>query len=67
MEEDGLEFEALIAGEVGGEVAVFPARAVIDDEGVEFVFFDGDAEGGAVVLEVHFAGEFLDADFVFVA
>ena len=66
VEEDGLEFEALVAGEVGGEVAVLPARAVVDHEGVEFVFFDGDAEGLAVVLGVYFAVHFGDVDFVFI-
>ena len=57
--------EALVARELGGEVAVFPARDVIDEKGVELVFFDGDAEGGVVVLRVHFAWHFGDVDGVF--
>jgi hypothetical protein len=65
-EEDVLEFEALVAGEVVAEVLVFPAGLGFDEEGEEFVFFDADAEGLGVIDEVGLAGDFEDADFVFV-
>ncbi len=65
VEEDGLGFEAGVALEKGGEVAEFPAGAVIDEEGEEFVSAGGDAEGLAIVGEVGFAEGGDGADLVF--
>ena len=54
---------AWIARELGGEVAVFPARDVVDEKGVELVLLHGNAEFGVVVLRVHFAGHLGDTSY----
>ncbi len=63
-EQHSLNLHPLIAGERGGKIAEFPARAIIDIQGVKLVFFDAHAECGDIVLRVHFAGHFGDAHLV---